>query len=391
MPDAVIFDLDGVLLDSEPRWNAAREALVREMGGRWSDDAPRAMMGMSSPEWAQYLRDALGVPMEPDAISRDVVQRMRAGYAESLPLLPGATDAVTALAERWPVGLASSANREIIDLVLELAGLADAFRVTLSSEEVERGKPAPDVYLEVARRLEVSAERCVAIEDSSNGLRSAAAARMVVIAVPNPHYPPDPDALALAAGSVATVGEVTPALVDRAAASMIDSAVDHVRGSADAPLILEYGDYECPYSRKAYRAIQQVERELDGKVRFAFRHFPLTEIHPHALAASAAAEAAALQGRFWEMHDVLFHHQKALEPDDLRRYAADLTLEPDAFDRDLVSDKVIARVRRDVESGLATGKVLGTPTLFVDGLVHVGGYDAASLIDALGRQHDLPA
>jgi HAD superfamily hydrolase (TIGR01509 family) len=214
VPDAVIFDLDGVLLDSEPRWNAAREALVRETGGRWSDDAPRAMMGMSSPEWARYLRDALGVPMEPEAISRDVVQRMRAGYAESLPLLPGATDAVAALAERWPLGLASSANREIIDLVLELAGLADGFRVTLSSEEVERGKPAPDVYLEVARRLEVSAERCVAIEDSSNGLRSAAAAGMAVIAVPNPHYPPDPDALALTAASVATVGEVTPALVD---------------------------------------------------------------------------------------------------------------------------------------------------------------------------------
>jgi HAD superfamily hydrolase (TIGR01509 family) len=214
VPDAVIFDLDGVLLDSEPRWNAAREALVRETGGRWTDDAPRAMMGMSSPEWSRYLRDELGVPMEPEAISTDVVRRMRAGYAESLPLLPGAQEAVHALAERWPLGLASSANREIIDLVLDLAGFADAFGVTVSSEEVARGKPAPDVYVEAARRLEMLPERCAAVEDSSNGLRAAAAARMTVIAVPNPHYPPDADALALAAATVATVGEVTPALVE---------------------------------------------------------------------------------------------------------------------------------------------------------------------------------
>jgi HAD superfamily hydrolase (TIGR01509 family) len=216
VPEAVIFDLDGVLLDSEPRWNAAREALVRESGGRWRDDAPRAMMGMNSPEWSRYLRDELGVPMEPGAISRDVVRRMREGYAESLPLLRGATDAVSALAARWPLGLASSANREIIDLVLELAGFAAAFGVTVSSEEVERGKPAPDVYLEVARRLVVGPQRCVAIEDSSNGLRSAAAAGMTVIAVPNPHYPPDPDALALAAATASVVGEVTPALVESA-------------------------------------------------------------------------------------------------------------------------------------------------------------------------------
>jgi HAD superfamily hydrolase (TIGR01509 family) len=217
MPAAVIFDLDGVLLDSEPRWNAAREALVRETGGRWREDAPTAMMGMSSPEWSAYLRDVLGVPMDPDAISRDVVRRMREGYAEDLPLLPGATAAVPALAARWPLALASSSNREIIDLVIELAGFRDAFRVSVSSEEVERGKPAPDVYLDAARRLDVAPERCVAVEDSSNGLRAAAAARMTVIAVPNPHYPPDPDALALAAATVAVVGEVTPELVQSVA------------------------------------------------------------------------------------------------------------------------------------------------------------------------------
>jgi HAD superfamily hydrolase (TIGR01509 family) len=217
MPDAVIFDLDGVLMDSEPLWNGAKEALVRETGGRWRDEAPVVMMGMSSPEWSAYLRDELGVPMEAGAISQDVLRRMQEGYRRELPLLPGAGTAVRALAGKWPLGLASSSNREIIDLVLELAGFADAFRVTVSSEEVERGKPAPDVYLEAARQLGVDPSDCVAIEDSSNGLRAAAAARMGVIAVPNPHYPPDADALALAAASVSVVGDVTPALVEEAA------------------------------------------------------------------------------------------------------------------------------------------------------------------------------
>src|SRR5262245_53981940 len=201
-PAAVIFDLDGVLIDSEPLWNAAREALVRESGGRWRDDAPRAMMGISSPEWSAYLRDELGVPMDRQAISRDVVRRMEDAYRDGLPLLPGASEAVRALAARWPLGLASSANREVIDLVLQVADFGDAFRVAVSSEEVPHGKPAPDVYLETARRLRVDPARCVAIEDSSNGLRAAAAAEMAVIAVPNPHFPPDPDALALAAATV---------------------------------------------------------------------------------------------------------------------------------------------------------------------------------------------
>src|SRR5215211_5551865 len=202
MPDVVIFDLDGVLMDSEQRWNEAKEAL-------------EVMMGMSSPEWSAYLRDELGVPMDADAISRDVVRRMEAGYRRELPTLPGADEAVRALAARWPLGLASSSNREIIDLVLELAPFGDAFRVTVSSEEVERGKPDPDVYLKVARELDVDPSRCVAVEDSSNGLRAAAAARMTAIAVPNPHYSPDPDALTLAAATVTVVGEITPALVEQ--------------------------------------------------------------------------------------------------------------------------------------------------------------------------------
>ena len=219
MPDAVVFDLDGVLLDSEQRWNDAKEAVTTAAGGRWRDDAATAMMGMSSPEWSAYMHDELAVPYEPERINELVVERMAAGYAEELPLLPGAIDAVETLAARWPLGLASSSNREIINAFLDLSGLRDRFRVTTSSEEVGRGKPSPDVYLEVAARLGADTARCVAVEDSSNGLRAAAAAGMAVIAVPNPHYPPAPDALALAAATVMTPGEVTPALVERVADS----------------------------------------------------------------------------------------------------------------------------------------------------------------------------
>ena len=215
-PDAVIFDLDGVLLDSEQRWNEAKEALVNETGGRWREDAATTMMGMSSPEWSVYLRDELGVPLDSDAINAAVVRLMEEGYERELPLLPGAREAVTALAKDWPLGLASSSNREIIDLALRLAGFDGAFRVTISSEEVARGKPAPDVYIEAARRLSAAPERCVAIEDSANGLRAANAAGMAVIAVPNRHYPPGDDALALAAATVATPSDVTPELVREA-------------------------------------------------------------------------------------------------------------------------------------------------------------------------------
>ncbi|HYY20512.1 MAG TPA: DsbA family protein [Thermoleophilaceae bacterium] len=165
----------------------------------------------------------------------------------------------------------------------------------------------------------------------------------------------------------------------------LDEGVDHVRGPTSARLILEYGDYECPYSRRAYREIERVEAQLPDGVRFAFRHFPLTEIHPHALAASAAAEAAARQGRFWDMHDALFHRQKALEDDDLRRYAAELGLDLARFEDDRSDAAVLERIRRDVDSGLASGEVRGTPTLFIDGVVHGGSYDAATLLGVLTR------
>ena len=165
----------------------------------------------------------------------------------------------------------------------------------------------------------------------------------------------------------------------------LDERVDHVRGETGAPVILEYGDYECPYSRQAFRSIERVERELSGNVRFAFRHFPLTQIHPHALAASAAAEAAARQDRFWEMHSLLFHRQKALDDDDLRAYADETGLHLPGFDRDRADADVLARIARDVASAEASGVVRGTPTLFIDGALHRSGYDTDALLEALAR------
>lgn len=213
VPAAVIFDLDGVLLDSEQLWTESKREVTEATGGRWREDAAVAMMGMSSPEWTAYMRDALAVPLDAEALDRAVVARMAARYRAHLPLLPGAVPAVRALGQRWPLGLASSSNREIIDLFLDRAGLAGAFAVTVASEEVSRGKPAPDVYLEAARRLHVDPAGCVAVEDSGNGMRAAHAAGMAIVAVPNQHYRPDADALALAAVRVAVPGEITPELV----------------------------------------------------------------------------------------------------------------------------------------------------------------------------------
>jgi HAD superfamily hydrolase (TIGR01509 family) len=213
MTEAVVFDLDGVLLDSEKVWDEVREQLTRERSGRWTEKAQREMMGMSSPEWSRYMHDELGVPEPPEEISAEVVRRLEEMYRRELPLLDGAREAVERLAARWPLGLASSSNRELIDLVLEVGGLGHYFRVTVSSEEVAHGKPAPDVYLEAARRLAVATENCAAVEDSRNGIRSAKAAGMRVIAIPNPHFPPDAESLALADVTLGSLDELTPATV----------------------------------------------------------------------------------------------------------------------------------------------------------------------------------
>jgi HAD superfamily hydrolase (TIGR01509 family) len=212
-PAAVVFDLDGVLIESEQVWDAAREELVRERGGTWNDDATTDMMGMSSKEWSSYMHDRLGVPMSPEEINDDVVRRVASAYEEHLPLLPHAVETVQALAARWRLGVASSSNRPIIELVLERSGVRDRFAVIISSEEVEQGKPAPDVYLAVARELDVDPTDCVAIEDSTNGIKAAVAAGMRTIAVPNREFRPDEEVLETAAEVVDSLAEVTPELV----------------------------------------------------------------------------------------------------------------------------------------------------------------------------------
>jgi HAD superfamily hydrolase (TIGR01509 family) len=215
----VMFDLDGVLLDSEQLWNRAEEQLTRCSGGRWHEDAPTVMLGMSSPEWAPYLHDELAVPLDPQEINRQVVRHMQELYREQLPLIPEALDVVRALRERWPLGLASfySSNREIIELLPELDELAGTFAATVSSEEVARGKPAPDVYPAAAEKMGVDPAKSAAVEDSSNGLRAAAAAGMTVIAVPNPHYPPTGNTLNVPASTVDAIAELTPKVVERVA------------------------------------------------------------------------------------------------------------------------------------------------------------------------------
>jgi HAD superfamily hydrolase (TIGR01509 family) len=207
---AVVFDLDGVLVDSETAWVEEKKRFTEESGGHWKDSAQWDMLGMSSTEWSRYMHDELEVPVPPERISSEVAERLVRQYRRGLPLLPGAVEAVRSLAADWPLGLASSSNRNVIDLVVEEAGLADAFVVTVSSEEVERGKPAPDVYLEAARQLSVDPDECAAIEDSTNGIRSGHAAGMAVIAIPNQDFPPEPDAIALAALVLDSLEELSP-------------------------------------------------------------------------------------------------------------------------------------------------------------------------------------
>ncbi len=214
MIEAVVFDLDGILIDSEHVWDEVRKQLAEERGGSWNETASRDMMGMSSIEWSRYMRDVVGLTEEPEEISAEVVRRLEDRYRRELPLIAGAEHAVQILAERWPLALASSSNRELIDLVLESSGLGRYFEASVSSEEVARGKPAPDVFVEATRRLGVEPTRCAAVEDSENGILAAEAAGMRTIAIPNPHYPPHEDALAAADVVLATIEDLTPAVVE---------------------------------------------------------------------------------------------------------------------------------------------------------------------------------
>jgi HAD superfamily hydrolase (TIGR01509 family) len=212
--EAVVFDVDGVLIDSEPVWERVRRKLVAERGGRWPDDAQDRMMGMSTAEWSRYISEEFGVSLAPERVAELVIAAMKAEYRAHLPLLPGAVEAVRALSGRWRLAVASSAPKSLIEAVLDASGLRWAFAASVSSEEVTRGKPAPDVYLEATARLGVSPPGCAAVEDSSNGLRSAAAAGLAVIAVPRPEYPPAADALGHARVVLGSLTELTPAVIE---------------------------------------------------------------------------------------------------------------------------------------------------------------------------------
>src|SRR5262245_35201499 len=212
---AVVFDLDGVLIDSEPVWEQVRRQYVAEHGGQWRPDSQQRLMGMSTPEWSSYLATELGVEAPPARVAREVVDEVGRRYQADIPLMPGAVDAVHRMAARWPLGLASSASRPLIDRVLAATKMTSLFEVTVSTEEVRHGKPAPDVYLTVVERLAVAPAQTVAVEDSSNGLRSASAAGMVVVAVPHPRYPPAPDALARADLVIRSLDDLQPEILER--------------------------------------------------------------------------------------------------------------------------------------------------------------------------------
>lgn len=215
MADAVIFDLDGVIVDSEPVWEEVRRRYVATHGGTWQPDSQRRLMGMSTGEWAHYLSTELGVSRTPEQVARDVIDEMGRRYGERIPLIPGAVEAVRELAVGWRLGLASSSPARLIEVALAAAGLTDVFEVTLSTERTPRGKPAPDVYLAVAKQLNVDPARCVAIEDSSNGVRSAAAAGMRVVAIPHAGYPLDPDAQALVSVTLSSVADLSRQTIAR--------------------------------------------------------------------------------------------------------------------------------------------------------------------------------
>jgi HAD superfamily hydrolase (TIGR01509 family) len=211
--EAVVFDLDGVLVQSEELWDAARRELAADHDIEWPDDATDAMMGMSSKEWSRYVHDEVGVPDSPETINEKVLAWVDKRYRQELPWIDGAQEAVRRMAEAFPLGLATSSNREIIDIVLEVGGFEDLFVTTVSSEEVERGKPAPDVYLEATRRMDVDPAKTAAIEDSTNGLLAAHNAGMRVIAIPNDAHPPADKGLKVADVVLNSIEDLKPGVV----------------------------------------------------------------------------------------------------------------------------------------------------------------------------------
>jgi HAD superfamily hydrolase (TIGR01509 family) len=211
--EAVAFDLDGTLIESERRWEAVRRAVTEAGGGSWRSDAQPSMMGLSTPEWIAYMQRELGVRLEAGEIRKRVLELLQASYREELPLVPGADDAVRRLAGRWPLVVASSSPREIIELVVGLAGFEDAFGAVISSAEVTRGKPAPDVYLRACELLGSSPSATAAIEDSGPGVESAHAAGMPVVLIPGAEFPPGQQVLDAADLVLDSISELDPEAV----------------------------------------------------------------------------------------------------------------------------------------------------------------------------------
>jgi HAD superfamily hydrolase (TIGR01509 family) len=214
----VCFDLDGVLVDTEPIWERVRRRFAEEHGGRWSSDLQERMMGVQTRDWSHALSEATGGRLHPDEIARSVIGNLASEYREGLPVIEGAVSTVRRLAAQTALGLVSGSPLSLIRLVLELTALTDSFQVAMSADDVERGKPAPDPYLGLARRMGVPPESCVAVEDSANGIRSAYSAGMAVVAIPRGVHRPAPDILASAGAVLDDIGELTPAVLERVVA-----------------------------------------------------------------------------------------------------------------------------------------------------------------------------
>lgn len=207
---AIVFDLDGVLIDSEPIWEDVRRSFVAERGGRWPPDAQTRLLGMSTGEWATYLSEEMHVGLSAEQVAEAVIDRMAAQYESNLPVVPTAGAVLHELAGHWRLGLASSSPTRLIDVVLTTTRWKELFAVTVSTEQVARGKPAPDVYRAAADQLAMPPSSCAAVEDSSNGMLSAAAAGLTLIAVPNRRYPPSAAALSHASLVIDDLAELTP-------------------------------------------------------------------------------------------------------------------------------------------------------------------------------------
>lgn len=212
---ATVFDLDGTLVDTEEVWDAARRELAAQDGVPWPDGATQAMMGMSTQEWSHYLAATVGIQGDDETAARRVIDALKVRYHHQLDILPGAVEAVRRMAELGPVGIASSSPRELIEALVRELGLTDVIQVIVSTEEVGRGKPAPDGFLAACAKLGATPRHTVAVEDSTNGIRSGLAAGMPVVAVPQDFHRPPQDLLDACSAVLPDLDGLTPELVNR--------------------------------------------------------------------------------------------------------------------------------------------------------------------------------